>query len=301
MNLSPESAIAFFDSGVGGFSVMREAMRLLPSENMIYLGDCARLPYGNKSPETIAHATHQCASFLAKQNIKFLVIACFTASIHALASLQQTLAIPCMGVIHSALDALYAKASNKKISLLGTQSTLQSGLLQSHLRAKDPQLQIFPIACPLFVPLVEEGFANHPAAKLIIERYLRPLKGKNIDALLLACTHYPFLRKAIQAVIGPTVALIDPSRHTALELRRQLSARGLLNPQKEPGLCRLYTTDNSETFHQTACRFLRTKKTALTPMHIPFPCENPGLKAWDCVGLGGASNPSQPVFEKPRP
>src|SRR3989344_4691726 len=189
MPASPQDPIALFDSGVGGLTILREVHRQLPLENTIYFGDTARLPYGNKSPETVLRYTLENVSFLLEKQIKYLVIACFTASSHALDALEQRLAVPVIGVIQSGLEELMRATKNKRVAILGTESTIKSGVFQSIIQKQAPGAVIFPVACPLFVPFIEEGLSVHPALRLIAHHYLDCLADKDIDSALLACTH----------------------------------------------------------------------------------------------------------------
>ncbi|MES2273384.1 MAG: glutamate racemase, partial [Chlamydiota bacterium] len=197
--------IGLFDSGFGGLTVMREVARLLPRENLIYLGDTAHLPYGNKSPDSIYRYAFENAAFLLEKNIKLLIIPCHTACTHALSALQKQLPIPVIGVIESGVELIFETTSSFRIAVLGTSSTIASGIYPALIRSRFPNAHVYPVACPLFVPLVEEGFFNHKAAELVAESYLNPLKQQQIDTALLACTHYPLLRPIIQKTLGNQV------------------------------------------------------------------------------------------------
>jgi glutamate racemase len=236
--------IGLFDSGFGGLTVMREVSRLLPKENLIYLGDTAHLPYGNKSPEAVLQFALENAAFLLQKKIKLLIIACHTACSHALEALQRSLPIPVIGVIEPGLKLIQGIS---RLALLATSSTIESQTYQALIQAQNPQIQLYPKACPLFVPLIEEGFYNHPAATLIAESYLTPLKNK-IDAALLACTHYPLLRPLLQQVLGPDVRLIEPAAGCALEAKNYLSRHQLLNFQNNQPYYEFYATDAPEKF-----------------------------------------------------
>lgn len=252
---SSQNPIGLFDSGVGGLTVMREVIRELPYEHMIYLGDTARLPYGNKSPQAILRYTLEGVSFLLARKIKLLIVACFTASSHALETLEQKLSIPVIGVIQSGFEELMAKAPSKRVAILGTASTIKSGVLQSLILERSPTAAVFPVACPLLVPCIEEGLASHPATKMILEHYLAPLHGENIDSALLACTHYPLIRPTIQEVLGPRVQLIEPAVRSALEAKESLASRGLLNLHKRKPTYEFYATDDPNKFHRLTNQF----------------------------------------------
>ncbi len=252
--MSTSNPIGLFDSGIGGLTVMREVVRQLPHENMIYLGDTARLPYGNKSPQAVLRYTLDGASFLLERKAKLLIVACFTASSHALEALEQKLSIPVIGVIQSGFEELMAQAP-KRVAILGTSSTIKSRVLQSLILEKSPSATIFPIACPLLAPLIEEGLSDHPATKLIIKHYLAPLHAENIDSVLLACTHYPLIRSAIQEILGPRVQLIEPAQRSALEAKERLASHGLLNLDKRVPSYEFYATDDPAKFHRLTNQF----------------------------------------------
>lgn len=240
--------IGLFDSGFGGLTVMREVVRLLPQENLIYLGDTARLPYGNKSPETVLRYAMENASFLLEKKIKLLMVPCHTACSHAIEWLESKLSIPVIGVIRPGFQLLAEATQTKRVAILGTSSTIGSGLYQSLLRQIYPDIEVHPIACPLFVPLVEEGFYSHPSAALIVDAYLAPIKQKGIDAALLACTHYPLLKPLLQEFLGPEVKLIEPAQECAKQALDSLAKQSLLNPQTTPPRYEFYVSDDPEKF-----------------------------------------------------
>jgi glutamate racemase len=244
--------IGLFDSGFGGLTVMKELTRLLPNENIIYLGDTAHLPYGDKSPETVLQYALDNSSFLLEKNIKLLMIPCHTACCHALEVLQQKLSIKVIGVIEAGIHLIQ---KFDRIAILGTTSTIESGIYQKEISKKNPKAKIIALPCPLFVPLVEEGFHNHPAAHLIAESYLSPIKGE-IDAALLACTHYPLIRPLIQTILGPTVTLVEPALACAEEAKRYLIEHNLLNDQKQAPTYQFYATDNPQKFCRLGKIFL---------------------------------------------
>ncbi len=222
MNKDSYRPIGLFDSGFGGLTVMREVVRLLPNENLVYLGDTAHLPYGNKSPQTVLRYALENASFLLQKKIKLLMIPCHTACSHALETLQQKLSIPVIGVINPGLELLAQETRTLKVAILGTSSTIRSGLYQSLVRQWNPKIEVYAVSCPLFVPLIEEGFFEHPSASLIAESYLGHLRGK-VDAALLACTHYPLMKDVLQKCLGAEVKLIEPAENCALQARKTLA------------------------------------------------------------------------------
>lgn len=214
--------IGVFDSGVGGLTVMQQLMRILPHENMIYFGDTARLPYGGKSRETIIRYSIENTIFLMEKNIKLLVIACNTASAFAIQKLRQIFNIPIIGVIEPGAQKAASLTTKKRIAVLGTKGTIESGAYQQELLKLIPEASIISKACPLFVPLVEEQFLQHPATQLIVQEYLASLKNQSIDTLLLGCTHYPLLKEHIQKEIGPHIHLVDSASACAEQVSLML-------------------------------------------------------------------------------
>jgi glutamate racemase len=253
--LDPTLPIGLFDSGVGGLTVMREVASLLPHEDLIYLGDTARLPYGNKSAETILRFSVDNTLFLLEHKVKALVVSCHTACSHAFRYLESLLPIPVFGVSEPGVAALLKSTRTKTVAILGTSSTIRSGYLQSLMQAQDPSVTIYPIACPLFVPLVEEGLQNHPAALQMAQYYLTPYLDKGIDAALLACTHYPLLSPILQSVLGNSIRLIEPAQAAALQLRSYLEAHSLSNPNRAPPSYRFFASDDPEKFKTLANLF----------------------------------------------
>jgi len=254
--MNPELPIGLFDSGFGGLTVMREVMRVLPRENLIYLGDTAHLPYGNKSPQAVLRYALDNAAFLLEKKIKLLMIPCHTACSHALETLQNKLSIPVIGVIQPGFELLLKSTKTSRIAVLGTSSTIESGIYQKLIAQKAPHAKLSAISCPLFVPLIEEGFFDHPSAELIAHQYLNCLKEKEIDAVLLGCTHYPLIKPVLQKVLGTHVKLIEPAASCAAQAYEYLSSAGLLNAQKEKPIYQFYATDDPEKFRNFAPFFL---------------------------------------------
>jgi glutamate racemase len=256
MNASSEQSIGIFDSGFGGLTVMRAIRTVLPHENLIYFGDTARLPYGNKSAETILRYAHENAQFLLSKKIKLLVIACHTACAYALEEISKTFDVPVVGVIPPAVNQLIQLPKKQKVAILGTRGTIASGIYQSKIREILPQTEILAIACPLFVPLVEEGYTNHHMATLAIREYLSPLKDKGVDATLLGCTHYPLMVGEIQNELGAKVTLIDPGYACAREVGKLLHKNHLFNEQKETPRYEFFVSDDPDKFRQLGQTFL---------------------------------------------
>ena len=240
-------AIGLFDSGIGGMTVMLQLMRTLPHERLIYFGDTARIPYGNKGHHTIVRYSIENTINLLEKNIKLLVVACNTASAFALPKLRQLFNIPIVGVIEPGAEKAAAITRNQRIAVLGTQGTIQSGAYQAAIRKFAPQATIIPIACPLFVPLVEEQWLNHPASQLIVQEYLRPLCTQGVDTLLLGCTHYPLLSHLIQQEVGADVKLVDSASTCADQVATLLQELQLLAPVLQ-GQHQYYVSDDPEKF-----------------------------------------------------
>lgn len=254
-NPAPADPIGVFDSGIGGLTVLREITRLLPNESTIYLGDTARVPYGSKSRETVERYSFEVAGFLLKHNIKMLVAACNTASAFAVASLKEKLDIPVIGVIEPGARAAVSVTKSGKVGVIGTEGTIKSSAYCSAIKAVNPKVSTFTKACPLFVPLVEEGWANEDVTKIIAERYLSGLQGSGIDTLVLGCTHYPLLKETISAVMGDGVKLIDSAEATAEEVMRVLAERGLVSGPSSKARHRFFVTDSPERFLTVGRRF----------------------------------------------
>ena len=225
--------IGVFDSGLGGLTVVKELVRRLPHESTLYFGDTARVPYGTKSPDTICRFSREAAHFLLSRDVKMIVVACNTASAHALEVLANEAPVPVVGVIEAGARAAHHASESGRIGVIGTTGTIASGAYERAVRALRPAVEVYAQACPMLVPLVEEGLADHQAARLIAQDYLAPLRELDIDTLVLGCTHYPVLRRLIGEVMGPAVRLIDSAEETALDVARVLSERGLLAPQDQ--------------------------------------------------------------------
>ena len=225
-----DAAIGVFDSGVGGLTVAREIMRQIPNERLVYFGDTARVPYGNKSKETVTKFSRQIVRFLQTQNVKAIVIACNTASAYALDAIEQEFDIPVIGVVKPGAKVAAETTRNKKVGVIATAGTIGSKIYSEYIQGINPQIQVIGKACPLFVPLVEEGLLEDPVTVEIANRYLSELKDCNIDTLILGCTHYPLIRSTVGRVMGEHVSLVNPAYETARELKELLESEDLLNP-----------------------------------------------------------------------
>ena len=244
--------IGVFDSGVGGLTVAKEIMLRLPKESLLYFGDTARVPYGNKSEETVITYSRQIARFLCSHEVKAIVIACNTASAFALDTLAAEFPVPVIGVVKPGAKAAAAKTAKGRIGVIATSGTIKSGLYERYLASINPELKVFGKACPLFVPLVEEGLTSDSVTKMMAERYLAPLLSEGIDALVLGCTHYPLLTDVIGEVCGPGVALVNPAYETAKELSELLSEKKLLKTDDTPAAHRFFVSDGEEQFRRFA-------------------------------------------------
>lgn len=243
-----QASIGIFDSGFGGLTVMRAIRELMPHENILYFGDTARLPYGSKSQETILRYSMENATFLATQGIKILVIACNTACCAALNEIRNRLPIPVVGITEQGIEEVVRLFPQGKVALLGTRATIFSGIYQHQLHLRAPQIELFPLPCPLFVPLVEEGYVDHPMSHLIAHEYLAPIKTLKVQGALLGCTHYPLLTSAIQSVLGSEVQLIDPAIACAVQTQLVLRQHNLLNQNMQPPRYQFFASDDPEKF-----------------------------------------------------
>jgi glutamate racemase len=252
-------AIGVFDSGIGGLTVASEIFRLLPNENVVYFGDTGRYPYGPRSPEIVRKFARQDVNFLLEQGVKFIVVACNTASSLALDYIKRIYNVPMLGVIEPGAKGAIDKTRTNRVGVIGTQGTISSMAYDKSLRALNGSLKIYSRACPLFVALAEEGYVDRPATKLIAEEYLSEIKRKNIDTLILGCTHYPLLKKPIADVMGRDVRLIDSAEETAKATRQALLQQELTNPSIGPGRRQFFVSDSPDKFKRIGQLFLGNK------------------------------------------
>jgi glutamate racemase len=253
----PRSApVGVFDSGIGGLTVAHEVIRQLPHESVLYFGDTARVPYGPKSPDTVRRYSREIAGFLRDQGVKGIVIACNTATAHALTVLRDEFDMPVIGVVEPGARAAVAVTTRGRIGVIGTVGTIKSGAYERAIRAINADVFITARACPLFVPLVEEGWTDHEATRLIAREYLEPLVAADIDTLVLGCTHYPLLKPLLREVLGPDVRLIDSAEETAAETARTLAAAGLAASSDTDPTYRFVASDDPLQFLQLGQRFL---------------------------------------------
>ncbi|MFN0085204.1 MAG: glutamate racemase [Blastocatellia bacterium] len=250
--------IGIFDSGVGGLTVLRAVRRRLPGEGVIYLGDTARVPYGTKSPATIERYAVEDAAFLVEKGVKMIVVACNTASAMSRERLRAEFDVPLLSVLGPGARMAARVTRTGRIGVIATEATVESGAYERAIResANERAVEIFSRACPLFVPLVEEGETGSRIARLAAEQYLAPLRERRIDTLVLGCTHYPLLKGVIGETMGAGVALVDSAEATAEEAALALERQGLLNPELPPGKTEFYVTDAAARFHRIAERIL---------------------------------------------
>lgn len=267
-----EAPIGVFDSGVGGLTVAREIMSQLPNERIVYFGDTARVPYGSKSRDTIIKYSGQIIRFLKTQKVKAIVVACNTASAVALDEVKKELDIPIIGVIKAGARTAAAATKNGKIGIIATETTVNSKVYTHFLEELNPELSVIGKACPLFVPLVEEGtFLNDPITEEIASRYLAGLKQEEIDTLILGCTHYPLISNTVGKVMGESVTLVNPAYETARELKELLKEEGLENtcaPEDRDMMHTFYVSDTTEKFKQFAETILPCSVTNTTQINI---------------------------------
>ncbi|MGC4014068.1 MAG: glutamate racemase [Luteolibacter sp.] len=249
--------LGIFDSGVGGLTVVRAVQQLLPNEEIIYLGDTARLPYGSKSPQTIRQFADEDVRFLLHKQVKAIVVACNTATAHALPSLLGQYRTPIIGVIEPGVEAALADPSTQRVGIIATQGTIRSHAYQHALAQRRTGLIIHGQAAPLLVPFIEENWIDHPAIRLVLNSYLQPLVDKGIDTLMLACTHYPLLIPVLRELLPEDVRLVDSATTCAEHLKRELTRLDLLAPTDKDGKLTIHLTDLSEQFEALARQFLK--------------------------------------------
>ena len=249
-----DAPIGVFDSGMGGLTVVREIIRHLPQEKIVYFGDTARVPYGSKSSATINHFSAQITRFLLTKEVKAIVVACNTASALALEGLKGQFELPIIGVVSPGARAAIKETKNGKIGVIGTEATIRSGIYPAIIHQTHPEIAVIEKACPLFVPLVEEGFREHHVTGEIIDHYLRSMKEADIDTMLLGCTHYPLLRSRIKEYLGEKIHLVNPAYETAKDLEALLESAKLANPGVDPQeeQYEFYVSDGAKRFCQFA-------------------------------------------------
>lgn len=251
-----ERPIGVFDSGIGGLTVMHSLMERLPRESLIYFGDTARVPYGPKSKETVTRFSIENVHLLTSYDVKVVVVACNTATARALPVLREEFDLPIVGVVGPGARAAAMRTTNGRIGVIGTYGTIESGAYRDHLLAIDANFEVVSRSCPLFVPLAEEGWTDHPVARQVAEEYLAPFREDGVDTLILGCTHYPLLAGVIAEAVGPGVTLIDSAEETAREVAALLADRGLEADGGDPEH-RFLVSDLPDLFLRVGQRFLQ--------------------------------------------
>ncbi len=249
-----QKAIGIFDSGIGGLTVFKEIVAKLPEENIIYLGDTARVPYGIRSAETVTRYSFENTNFLLSQEIKMLVVACNTATAISLEAVKKEFPLPVIGVLEPGARAAVASTKTRKVGVIGTEATINSGAYERTIKRLAPDVEVMSRACPLFVQLAEEGWTDNDVAELVAGKYLAPFRETGIDTLVLGCTHYPLLKEVISKAVGPGIMLIDSATETAKEVAdvlEKLKWRG-----KGEGVRKFYVTDTPARFEMIGKRFL---------------------------------------------
>ena len=263
--------VGVFDSGVGGLTVAREIMRQLPNEKIVYFGDTARVPYGSKSKETILRYSRQIIRFLKTKGVKAIVVACNTASALALEEIRDEIDMPIIGVVKPGAKVAVEKNVNKRVGVIATEATISSGLYTDYIKAQDADVTVYSKACPLFVPLVEEGWLKDSVTEEVARRYLEALKEQNIDTLVLGCTHYPLLRNMIGKLMGDEVTLVNPAYETAVSLGELLEEKGLAAGNENRYASEMYdfyVSDAAEKFKKFANSILPFRIENISQINI---------------------------------
>ena len=249
-----DKPIGIFDSGIGGLTVVKEMRRILPNENILYLGDTARLPYGTKSIDAIIEFSLENTDFLISRGAKFIIIACYSSTSVALDIVREHVSVPVIGVIQPGVEKAVRLTKNHKVGVIGTSLTIYSGAYEKAFRQFDERCEVLGKACPLFVSLVEEGWLDHPATELIAQDYLKPLIDDEVDTILLGCTHFPLLMPVFQKIMGE-INYVDASREVGSKVAKELKRLGLERSEKDGSLT-IYLTDLSMNFKEIGERFL---------------------------------------------
>ena len=260
--------LGVFDSGIGGLTVAHAIFERLPGESVVYFGDTARVPYGPKSPETVRRYSGEILQYLLQRGVKMVVVACNTSTAHALEHLRRQAPVPVIGVIEPGARAAVAATRSGRIGVIGTAGTVASGAYERAIKAQRSDATVLSRACPLFVPLIEEGWFDHPATELIAREYLEPLRAAGIDVLVLGCTHYPLLKPLLSRVLGSGVRLIDSAEETAAEVARELTAKGLAATSPARVTHEFVVSDDKEHFRDVGARFLgeRLQQVEVVPL-----------------------------------
>lgn len=254
--MSQSRAIGIFDSGLGGLTVMQQIMKALPYENLIYFGDTARVPYGEKSPETILRYSIENTEFLLQHQVKAIVVACNTATACAIEELGRLFDVPLVGVIEPSVERAIEVSESGRIAVLGTRATVNSGIYQREIMKRNPKASVISIACPLLVPLVEENFIAHPATRMILKEYLQSIHLEDIDTIVLGCTHYPLLAHLIEDELGPRKTVVNSAAACAEKLRQLLNLHDIVNNKKITATQKFFVSDDPLKFQSMGKDFL---------------------------------------------
>ncbi len=264
MKVNPNNPIGVFDSGIGGLTVARALIERLPLENIIYFGDTARVPYGVKSPETISRYATQITEFLLQQKVKVLIVACNTMAAVAYGAIKDLSSVPTLDVVDAGARSAVAETHNKYVGVIGTPATINSNAYVKAIKEYDPEITVFSQPCPLFVPLVEEGWLDHQVTRLTAQEYLKPVVAQNIDTLVLGCTHYPLLKPLLREVLGDRITLVDSAQTIARETEELLRKNSVQNIQEKPPEYQFYVTDVPLRFKEIGEHFLGTTLSNVT-------------------------------------
>jgi glutamate racemase len=284
--MSDPRPIGVFDSGIGGLTVVRELMRRMPDEAIVYFGDTARVPYGSKSPATVARYSEEAAAYLVSQNVKLVVVACNTATAHAGQRLSEMLPVPVVGVIEPGARAAARATRTARVGVIGTTGTIASGAYDLAVRRRLADARVYAQPCPLFVPLVEEGWHDHESARLVAREYLDPLRSMDVDVVILGCTHYPLLRSLVAEVMGPDVTLVDSAAETALEVEAMLDEHGLRRVSEQPPAHTFAASDAPLRFRDVGRRFIGSVLTSVKQVDV----EGKGAASVNATAKAAASS-----------
>lgn len=254
--------IGIFDSGVGGLTVAKQLIKVMPDEKIIYFGDTARVPYGSKSKETVTKFSSQIIRFLMTKQVKAIIIACNTVSSNCYEELtRQFPQIPIFGVVNPGVESCVKTTKNNIVGVIGTQATINSGAYERGIKEQNPDITVYSKACPLFVPLAEEGWTDNEVARMTVSAYVGELLEKGIDSILLGCTHYPLLKRCISQVVGEKVAIVDPAKATAVKMQEYLTENDMLCNDNSPEHT-FYVSDNNQQFDKICDMVLKEKHNA---------------------------------------
>lgn len=249
--------IGVFDSGVGGLTVVKELIRHMPNEHIVYFGDTARVPYGPKSVKSISHFALQDAAFLMTRNVKMIIVACNTVSSNAMPALTSKFDIPFVDVLKPNAEYAASATKNNRIGIIGTYATIESGAYEKHIKKFNPSAKMYSMPTPLLVPIAEEGWTGTDIAERVLEKYLKPILSKNIDTLILGCTHYPLFENKIKAITGKSVNIVNSARYTASTVTIMLRDMGIASHSPTTGKTDFYLSDIPRNFSSIAKRFLK--------------------------------------------